>query len=102
MIQKMNFTEELDYSKYFPHFESGLLVGIAILIMFLIGLLAAILVYKNKMTNKMKIILLSISVLCGGILFGGFPNIIFLTGLTFLILGISLLFGRIFCGYVYK
>ena len=100
IIQKTDFTDQLNYSKYFPHFGNELLAGIAILLMFLIGMFAAILIYKNKMSNKIKIVLLSISLLCGGILFGGFPNIIFLTGLTFLILGISLLFGRIFCGYI--
>ncbi|MFX1392958.1 MAG: 4Fe-4S binding protein [Promethearchaeota archaeon] len=102
MINRGNFSTEdqLDYSKYFPHFGDGLFVGLAILLMVLVGLTAAILISKNRMTKKMRIILLSISFLCGGILFGGFPNVIFLTGLTFLILGISFLFGRVFCGYV--
>ncbi len=93
IIKKMSFEDQLDYSKYFPHFGNELLVGLAILVMFLVGLSAAILIYKNKMTKNVRIILLSISFFCGGILFGGFPNVIFLTGLTFLILGISLLFG---------
>ena len=100
IIKKMSFEDQLDYSKYFPHFGNELLVGLAILVMFLVGLSAAILIYKNKMTKNVRIILLSISFFCGGILFGGFPNVIFLTGLTFLILGISLLFGRVFCGYI--
>ncbi|MFX1257809.1 MAG: 4Fe-4S binding protein [Promethearchaeota archaeon] len=68
--------------------------------MLLVGISATILIYKNRMTKKVRIILLSISFLCGGLLFGGFPNVIFLTGLTFLILVLSLIFGRIFCGYV--
>ncbi|MFW9899049.1 MAG: 4Fe-4S binding protein [Candidatus Thorarchaeota archaeon] len=96
----MSFKDQLDYSKYFPHFGNELLVGLAILVMFLLGLSAVILIYKNKMTKKVRIILLSISFFCGGILFGGFPNVIFLTGLTFLILALSLLFGRVFCGYI--
>ncbi len=100
MANKMNFENQLDYSKYFPHFGNALFAGLAILIMFLVGLSAAILIYKNKLTKKIKILLLSISLLCGGILFGGFPNVIYLTGLTFLILGISLFFGRVFCGYI--
>lgn len=100
IIQKKNIENQLDYSKYFPHFGNALFAGLAILIMFLVGLTAAILIYKNKLTKKIKIVLLSISLICGGILFGGFPNVIYLTGLTFLILGISLFFGRLFCGYI--
>jgi polyferredoxin len=52
------------------------------------------------LTINKKVALLTISIIYGGFILGGFPNIIFLTGLTFLILGISLFFSRIFCGYV--
>ena len=95
-----DMSNQLDYSRYFPHFDDPILAGIAILIMFLLGLIAGILIYKNKMTKISKVVLLLGSIVFGGILFGGFPNIIFLTGLTFLILGISLFFSRVFCGYV--
>ena len=93
-------TDQLDYSKYFPQFNNALLVGFLILGVFLIGLTAFILIRQRKLTKRIKIILLSISVIYGGFILGGFPNVIFLTGLTFLILGISLIFSRIFCGYI--
>lgn len=95
-----DMSEQLDYSKYFPHIDDPLIAGIAILIMFIVGLIAGILIYKNKMTKISKIVLLISSISLGGLIFGGFPNIIYLTGLTFLILGISLFFSRVFCGYV--
>ena len=93
-------TDQLDYSKYFPQFNNALLVGFLILGVFLIGLTAFILIRQRKLTKRTKIILLSISVIYGGFILGGFPNVIFLTGLTFLILGVSLIFSRIFCGYI--
>lgn len=58
-------SDQLDYSKYFPHFEDPILAGIAILIMFLVGLTAGILIYKNKMTKISKIVLLLISIVFG-------------------------------------
>ncbi len=91
---------QLDYSKYFFQFDSALLVGFLILGVVLIGLTAFILIYTRKLTIRRKIILLSTSIVYGGFILGGFPNVVFLTGLTFLILGISLIFSRIFCGYV--
>ncbi len=95
-----DMTNQLDYSKYFLQFDDAILVGFLILGVVLIGLAAFILIYTQKLTIRRKIILLSTSIIYGGFILGGFPNVVFLTGLTFLILGISLIFSRIFCGYV--
>lgn len=102
MINQQNRSSEdqLDYSKYFPQFDDALLVGFLILGVIIIGLTALFLIWQRRLTINKKIILLTSSIIYGGCILGGFPNIIFLTGLTFLILGISLVFSRIFCGYV--
>jgi polyferredoxin len=82
-----------------------------------VGLLATILLRSQKLDNKLKIVLLSISFIFGGIILGGVPNVvlvfqhifadfIFPNRWAFLLLRISiflvltLVFGRIFCGYV--
>ena len=98
--QNRSNEDQLDYSKYFPQFDDALLVGFLILGVFIIGLTAFLLIRQRKLTINKKIVLLTISIIYGGFILGGFPNIIFLTGLTFLILGISLIFSRLFCGYV--
>ena len=102
MINQQNRSNEdqLDYSKYFPQFDDALLVGFLILGVFIIGLTAFLLIRQRKLTINKKSILLTSSIIYGGFILGGFPNIIFLTGLTFIILGISLIFSRLFCGYV--
>jgi polyferredoxin len=91
---------QLDYSKYFIQFDDALLVGFLILGVIIIGLTAFLLIQKRKLTVKKKLVLLSISVIYGGFILGGFPNVIFLAGMTFLFLGLSLIFSRIFCGYI--
>ena len=95
--QKRPSEDQLNYSKYFPQFDDALLVGFLILGVFIIGLTAFFLIRQRKLTIKKKVVLLTISIIYGGFILGGFPNIIFLTGLTFLILVISLIFSRIFC-----
>lgn len=98
--EKTSMENQLDYSKYFPQFDNALLVGFLILGVVFIGLTAFILIRQRKLTMKRKIILLSISIIYGGFILGGFPNVVFLAGMTFLFLGLSLIFSRIFCGYV--
>jgi len=82
-----------------------------------VGLLAAILIRNQKLNNKLKIILLSISFIFGGIILGGVPNVVLVIQNIFadiifpnrlvsllirisIFLGLTLIFGRIFCGYV--
>ncbi|MFX1340007.1 MAG: 4Fe-4S binding protein [Promethearchaeota archaeon] len=98
--QNSSMENQLDYSKYFLQFDNALLVGFLILGVVVIGLTAFLLIRQRKLTIKKKIILLSISVVYGGFILGGFPNVVFLAGMTFLLLGLSLIFSRIFCGYV--
>lgn len=98
--QNSSMENQLDYSKYFLQFDNALLVGFLILGVVLIGLTAFILIWKRKLTISRKILLLSVSVIYGGFILGGFPNVVFLAGMTFLFLGLSLIFSRIFCGYV--
>lgn len=98
--QNSSMENQLDYSKYFLQFDNALLVGFLILGVVLIGLAAFILIWKRKLTISRKILLLSVSVIYGGFILGGFPNVVFLAGMTFLFLGLSLIFSRIFCGYV--
>ena len=98
--QHTSMENQLDYSKYFPQFDNALLVGFLILGVVLIGLIAFLLIQQRKLTIKKKFLLLSISIIYGGFILGGFPNVVFLAGMTFLFLGLSLIFSRIFCGYV--
>jgi polyferredoxin len=98
--QKSSMENQLDYSKYFPQFDNALLVGFLMLGVVLIGLVAFILIWQRKLTIHRKTLLLSITIIYGGFVLGGFPNVIFLAGMTFLFLGISLIFSRIFCGYL--
>ncbi|MBD3254201.1 MAG: 4Fe-4S binding protein [Candidatus Lokiarchaeota archaeon] len=95
-----NMIDQLDYSRYFPHFNNLVLAGGALLLAFLTGLVAFLLTKQNKMTRSKKMVILSISFIVDGLLFAGFPNVIALEGLTFLFLGLSVLFGRLFCGYI--
>jgi len=102
---------------YFPHFDIKLLVVLSFVILISIGLVAVILIRKQKMNNRLKIILLSISFIFGGVILGGVPNVvliiqhifadIFLPNLWFsllirisIFLGLIFIFGRIFCGYI--
>ncbi|TFG15657.1 MAG: 4Fe-4S binding protein [Promethearchaeota archaeon] len=98
--QNSSMENQLDYSKYFPQFDNALLVGFLMFGVVLIGLVAFILIRQRKLTIRRKILLLSITIIYGGFVLGGFPNVIFLAGMTFLFLGISLIFSRIFCGYL--
>jgi len=114
IIQEDN---ELNRALYFPHSYSILLIVLSFVILISVGLTAAILLRKQKLNPKSKIILLSISFIFGGIFLGGVPNlvlafqhifadIIFLNLWVILLIRISiflaltLVFGRIFCGYV--
>ncbi|MFW9999736.1 MAG: 4Fe-4S binding protein [Candidatus Hodarchaeota archaeon] len=111
-----NFDESIQ-TLYFPHINIFILVILSFVILISVGLFAAILLRSQKLTNKIKILLLSISFIFGGIILGGVPNvvlviqhiftdIIFPNRLVSLLLRISiflvltLIFGRIFCGYV--
>ncbi|MHA1104244.1 MAG: hypothetical protein ACTSPN_00725 [Promethearchaeota archaeon] len=42
-------SDQLNYSKYFPHFDEPILASIVILIMFLVGLTTGILRYKRRL-----------------------------------------------------
>jgi polyferredoxin len=102
---------------YFPHSDIFILVILSFVILISVGLLAVFLFRSQKMNKKLKIILLSISFIFGGIILGGVPNviliiqhifadIIFPNHWVFLLVRLSifliltLIFGRIFCGYV--
>ena len=113
IIQKDN---ELVQSLYFHHSYSIILIVLSFVILISVGLIAAILLRKQILNNKLKIIL-SISFIFGGIILGGVPNvvlamqnifadIVFLNLWVLLLirfsifLALTLVFGRIFCGYV--
>ncbi len=102
---------------FFPHSDIFILVVLAFVILISVGLLAGILLRKQKLNNKLKVILLSISFIFGGIILGGVPNVVLVIQQIFAIihlpslwlflalricifLGLTLIFGRIFCGYV--
>ena len=114
IIQQSN---ELDRSLYFPHSSSIILIVLSFVILISVGLIAAILLRKQKMNTTSKIILLSISFIFGGILLGGVPNVVLALQHIFadivvlnlwvillirisIFLALTLVFGRIFCGYV--
>jgi ferredoxin len=109
--------DETVQALYFPHRDSIILLILSFVILISVGLIAVILLRKQKLNNALKIILLSISFVFGGITLGGVPNVvlviqhifadfIYLDRWIFLILriavflGLTLVFGRIFCGYV--
>jgi polyferredoxin len=102
---------------YFPHIDIKILVVLSFIILISVGLLSAILIRKQKLNNKLKIILLSSSFIFGGIILGGVPNVVLVFQHIFadivvpnlwllllvrilIFLGLTLVFGRIFCGYV--
>ena len=102
---------------YFPHNGIFILVVLSFVILISVGLTAGILLRKQRLNNKLKIILLSISFIFGGIILGGVPNVVlvlqhifadiffpsrwlFLVLRISIFLGLTLIFGRIFCGYV--
>ncbi|MFW9942905.1 MAG: 4Fe-4S binding protein [Candidatus Thorarchaeota archaeon] len=102
---------------YFPHINNLILVILSFVILISVGLLAGFLLRKQKLNNKLKIILLSISFIFGGIILGGVPNLVLVIQHIFadiifpnhwsslilrisIFLGLTLVFGRIFCGYV--
>ena len=111
-----NFDEYLQ-SLYFPHRNIVILVILSFIILISVGLFAVILLRSQKLNNKLKIILLSISFIFGGIILGGVPNVVLVIQHIFadfifpnrwaflllrisIFLGLTLIFGRIFCGYV--
>ncbi|MFX1590859.1 MAG: 4Fe-4S binding protein [Promethearchaeota archaeon] len=113
---KQKFDESIQML-YFPHSGILILVVLSFIILISIGLLAGFLLRKQKLNNKLKIILLSISFIFGGILLGGVPNVVlvlqhiftdvlypsrwvFLVARVSVFLILTLIFGRIFCGYV--
>ena len=82
-----------------------------------VGLAAAILIRKKRLTRNLKILLLLVSFMFGGLVLGGVPNVVLiiqnifadlpipsqwlpLLMRTMIFLGLTLFFGRIFCGYV--
>jgi polyferredoxin len=115
MIIQQN--RELVQSYYFHHSYSNILVVLAFIILISVGLIAAILLRKQKLNSKSKIILLSTSLIFGGIILGGVPNVVLAFQHIFadilyldlwvlliirisIFLALTLVFGRIFCGYV--
>ena len=109
--------DEFIQSLYFPHRDIILLVILSFIILISVGLLAAILLRSQKLDNKSKLVLLSISFIFGGIFLGGVPNVVLVIQHIFadiifpnrwalllirlsIFLGLTLIFGRIFCGYV--
>lgn len=111
-----NFDEYLQ-SLYFPHRDIVILLILSFVILISVGLFAVILLRKQKLNSKLKILLLSISFIFGGIILGGVPNVILVIQHIFadflfpnrwllllirisIFLGLTLIFGRIFCGYV--
>jgi ferredoxin len=104
-------------SLYFPHSENIVLIILSFVILISVGLLAVILIRNQKLNNKLKIVLLLVSFIFGGIILGGVPNVVlviqhifadlifpnrwaFLLIRLLIFLGLTLIFGRIFCGYV--
>lgn len=115
MIGQIN--DEFLQSLYFPHSYSKVLIALAFVILISVGLIAAILIRKQKLNNRSKVILLSISFVFGGIVLGGVPNIVLVIQNIFadimspnlwvlslvriaIFLGLTVIFGRGFCGYV--
>jgi ferredoxin len=109
--------DELIQSLYFPHINNIVLVILSFIILISVGLLAVILIRKQKLNNRLKIVLLSVSFIFGGIILGGVPNVVLILQHIFadlivpnllvsllirisIFLGLTLFFGRIFCGYV--
>ena len=108
---------ETAQSLYFPHSNILLLVILSFIILISVGLTAVYFLRMQNLSIKLKIILLTISFIFGGFILGGVPNVVlviqhifadirYLNLLGFLIirilifLGLTLIFGRIFCGYV--
>jgi hypothetical protein len=104
-------------SLYFPHIENKVLVVLSFIILISVGLFAVILLRSQKLNNRLKIGLLSITFIFGGIILGGVPNVILVIQHIFadlifpnrwifllirlsIFLVLTLIFGRIFCGYV--
>ncbi len=104
-------------SLYFPHNDNIVLLVLSFVILISVGLLATVLLRSQKLDNKLKLVLLSISLIFGGIILGGVPNVVlvfqhifadflfpyrwaFLLVRIVIFLGLTLVFGRIFCGYV--
>ncbi|MHA2471655.1 MAG: 4Fe-4S binding protein [Promethearchaeota archaeon] len=104
-------------SLYFPHNDNIVLLVLSFVILISVGLLATVLLRSQKFDNKLKLVLLSISLIFGGIILGGVPNVVlvfqhifadflfpyrwaFLLVRIVIFLGLTLVFGRIFCGYV--
>ncbi|MGB5911617.1 MAG: 4Fe-4S binding protein [Promethearchaeia archaeon] len=102
---------------YFPHYNIKILVVLSFIILISVGLISAILIRKQKLNNNLKVILLSTSFIFGGIILGGVPNVVLVFQQIFadivvpnlwllllvrilIFLGLTLVFGRIFCGYV--
>ncbi|MHA2393317.1 MAG: 4Fe-4S binding protein [Promethearchaeota archaeon] len=111
-----NFDESVQIL-YFPHFGNLILIVLSFIILISVGLLAGFLIRKQRLTSKLKMILLAISFIFGGIILGGVPNVVlviqhifadflfpsrwlFLVLRISIFLGLTLIFGRIFCGYV--
>lgn len=109
--------DELIQSLYFPHFNSIILIILSFIILISVGLIAIVLLRAQKLNNKLKIVLLSISFIFGGLILGGVPNVVLIIQHIFadiffpnrwlplvirvsIFLGLTLIFGRIFCGYV--
>jgi len=101
----------------FPEFMYPFSIPLSISGGVTIGIIAFYLIYKRKLTKKRKILLLICSLIVGGIILGGVPNVVlgiqnifselralsiafFTIIIISLLLILGLFFGRIFCGYV--
>jgi polyferredoxin len=102
---------------YFPHEGIRILVILAFVVTITVGLAAAILIRKKRLTKNLKILLLLVSLIFGGIILGGVPNVVLIIQNLFaelpligawgsllmrtsIFLVLTFFFGRIFCGYV--
>ena len=63
---------------YFPHRDYFILIILSFIILISVGLCAVYLIRNQKLTNRIKLILLSISFIFGGIILGGVPNVVLL------------------------
>ncbi len=109
--------DDLVQSLYFPHSNNIILIILAFIILISVGLVAVFLLRSQKLNDKFKIVLLSISFIFGGIILGGVPNVVLVIQHIFadiffpnlilsllirisIFLVLTLIFGRVFCGYV--
>ena len=72
----IQFLDDLLQSLYFPHQDNRILIVLAFIILISVGLIGAILLSNQKLNNRIKVGLLSISFIFGGLILGGVPNVV--------------------------